>query len=122
MKGEFKTICRRGFPEKFFVLFTFAVLVATTTLCMCFEGQAKTEDQDAVAAKENADYALAESLIRSIGGNALAVAFSNLTSSTAEEQVALWKLSELDTANQNVRKQVIDIWLHTPESVVGGAC
>ena len=97
------------FPEKFFGLFTYTVLIATITLSVCFEGQAKAGEHEAV---------VAEYFVGSIGKNAGLGPSSGL-SSTGEELMALWKLSELDTANQDVRKQVIDIWLHTPDSLVG---
>ena len=84
------------------------VLVLTTIISLSFARRAQTKADDAERAKKNAEEALTQSCVRIIG-------VSDRYSLSADERAALWELSELDIANQSVRKKVIDIWMQAAD-------
>ena len=88
------------------------VVVVSLLAGIAFRQKAEADQQkiyaqeQAVAAEKArnaAEEALTKSFVRTIG-----VSDSDRS---ADERAALWELSELDIANQNVRKKVIDIWV-----------
>jgi Novel STAND NTPase 1 len=85
------------------------VLVATTIVSVGFCRQAQTKAVAEERAKKNAEEALTQSFVRTIG-------VSDRYRLSADERAAFWELSELDIANQNVRKKVIDIWMQAADS------
>ena len=91
------------------------VLVAATIVSVWFCTKAQIEAVAAERAKKNAEEALTQSFVRTIG-------VSDATALSADERAALWELSELDIANQNVRKKVIDIWVQTADLYGSSAC
>jgi len=62
-------------------------------------------------AKEAAELALTRSFVRTVGT-------SGEATPSADEHEALWELAELDTANENVRKEVINRWTQSDDLLV----
>ncbi len=66
--------------------------------------------REAEGAREDAEDAVTRSLVRTIG-------IGQDFSASPEERAGLWELAELPSANENIRKRVLDEWLRTTASL-----
>jgi hypothetical protein len=66
----------------------------------------------AASARDAAEKALTSSFVRTIGS------FREGSPTTLDEQDSLWQLAELAPASRNVRKELINSWMQTPDLIV----